>query len=66
MMLLALLRLPEANRPHFITIYYDEPDHEGHEFGPDAAADQGRGPEGGCAGRQVEGGARFQPACPST
>lgn len=32
----ALLRLPEANRPHFITIYYGEPDHEGHEFGPDA------------------------------
>ena len=34
---IALLRLPEANRPHFITIYYSEPDHEGHEFGPDAA-----------------------------
>jgi predicted AlkP superfamily pyrophosphatase or phosphodiesterase len=34
--LLALLRLPEADRPHLITIYYDEPDHEGHEFGPDA------------------------------
>jgi alkaline phosphatase D len=33
---IALLRLPDANRPHFITIYYDEPDHEGHEFGPDA------------------------------
>jgi alkaline phosphatase D len=32
----ALLKLPEANRPHFITIYYSEPDHEGHEFGPDA------------------------------
>ena len=32
----ALLRLPEANRPHFITIYYSEPDHEGHQFGPDA------------------------------
>ena len=32
----ALLRLPEAQRPHFITIYYSEPDHEGHEFGPDA------------------------------
>jgi alkaline phosphatase D len=32
----ALLRLPEADRPHFITIYYSEPDHEGHEFGPDA------------------------------
>jgi alkaline phosphatase D len=33
---IALLRLPDANRPHFITIYYDKPDHEGHEFGPDA------------------------------
>jgi predicted AlkP superfamily pyrophosphatase or phosphodiesterase len=32
----ALLRLPDASRPHFITIYYSEPDHEGHEFGPDA------------------------------
>ncbi len=32
---LALLRLPEAERPHFITIYYSEPDHEGHQFGPD-------------------------------
>jgi predicted AlkP superfamily pyrophosphatase or phosphodiesterase len=32
----ALLRLPDADRPHFITIYYSEPDHEGHEFGPDA------------------------------
>ena len=33
----ALLKLPAADRPHFITIYYSEPDHEGHEFGPDAA-----------------------------
>ena len=32
----ALLRLPETDRPHFITVYYSEPDHEGHEFGPDA------------------------------
>jgi predicted AlkP superfamily pyrophosphatase or phosphodiesterase len=32
----ALLKLPAAERPHFITIYYSEPDHEGHEFGPDA------------------------------
>jgi len=31
-----LLHLPEESRPHLITIYYDEPDHEGHEFGPDA------------------------------
>ena len=32
----ALLNLPPAERPHFITIYYSEPDHEGHAFGPDA------------------------------
>jgi predicted AlkP superfamily pyrophosphatase or phosphodiesterase len=30
------LNLPVAARPHFITLYYSEPDHEGHEFGPDA------------------------------
>jgi predicted AlkP superfamily pyrophosphatase or phosphodiesterase len=33
---LAWLHLPPADRPHFITLYYNEPDHEGHEFGPDA------------------------------
>jgi alkaline phosphatase D len=33
---LALLKLPAAKRPHFIAIYYSEPDHEGHAFGPDA------------------------------
>ncbi len=33
---LAWLKLPEADRPHFITLYYSEPDHEGHEFGPEA------------------------------
>ncbi len=32
----ALLKLPPPGRPHFIAIYYSEPDHEGHEFGPDA------------------------------
>lgn len=32
----ALLKMPEAERPHFITIYYSEPDHEGHEYGPEA------------------------------
>jgi alkaline phosphatase D len=32
----ALLRLPEDQRPHFIAIYYYEPDYEGHEYGPDA------------------------------
>ncbi len=30
------LKLPESERPHFITLYFSEPDHEGHEFGPDA------------------------------
>src|ERR1700722_7492081 len=33
---LAWLHLPPADRPHFITLYYDEPDHEGHQYGPDA------------------------------
>jgi len=33
---LTLLHLPAADRPHFIAIYFSEPDHEGHEFGPDA------------------------------
>lgn len=32
----ALLRLPEAERPHFIAIYYNAPDHDGHLYGPDA------------------------------
>jgi alkaline phosphatase D len=32
----ALLKMPETDRPHFITIYYSEPDHEGHQYGPDA------------------------------
>jgi alkaline phosphatase D len=30
------LHLPAEDRPHFITLYYDEPDHEGHQYGPDA------------------------------
>jgi predicted AlkP superfamily pyrophosphatase or phosphodiesterase len=32
----ALLSLPAADRPHFIAIYFSEPDHEGHQYGPDA------------------------------
>lgn len=32
----ALLKLPPETRPHFFTVYYSEPDHEGHMFGPDA------------------------------
>jgi predicted AlkP superfamily pyrophosphatase or phosphodiesterase len=32
----ALFHLPAEQRPHLIVIYYSEPDHEGHQFGPDA------------------------------
>jgi predicted AlkP superfamily pyrophosphatase or phosphodiesterase len=28
------LKLPESERPHFITLYFSSPDHEGHSFGP--------------------------------
>lgn len=31
------LTLPEAQRPHFITLYFPEVDKTGHQFGPDAA-----------------------------
>ncbi len=31
---LAWLRLPESERPHFITLYFSSPDHEGHLYGP--------------------------------
>ncbi|MDA4746447.1 alkaline phosphatase family protein, partial [Enterobacter hormaechei] len=27
---------PEEKRPHFITLYFPEVDHEGHHYGPDA------------------------------
>lgn len=30
------LKLPEAERPHFVTLYYSEVDHAGHQYGPDA------------------------------
>jgi alkaline phosphatase D len=33
---IALLHLPADQRPHLILMYYSEPDHEGHHFGPDA------------------------------
>ncbi len=33
---IAWLHLPPAKRPHFIALYFSEPDHEGHQFGPDA------------------------------
>jgi predicted AlkP superfamily pyrophosphatase or phosphodiesterase len=32
----AWLQLPAAQRPHFITLYYANVDHAGHQFGPDA------------------------------
>lgn len=31
---LAWLKLPENERPHFITLYFSSPDHESHEYGP--------------------------------
>ena len=30
------LNLPEATRPHFITVYFSDVDSKGHEFGPDS------------------------------
>jgi predicted AlkP superfamily pyrophosphatase or phosphodiesterase len=33
---LAWLRLPAARRPHFITLYFSDTDHAGHEYGPDS------------------------------
>jgi predicted AlkP superfamily pyrophosphatase or phosphodiesterase len=33
---IAWLRLPAEQRPHFITLYYSQVDHAGHEFGPDS------------------------------
>jgi len=30
------LKLPKAERPHFITLYFSDVDHQGHQFGPDA------------------------------
>ena len=30
------LKLPSDKRPHFITLYFPEVDHEGHGFGPDS------------------------------
>lgn len=31
---LSWLNLPPVERPHFITLYFSSPDHEGHTFGP--------------------------------
>jgi predicted AlkP superfamily pyrophosphatase or phosphodiesterase len=33
---LAWLRLPPQQRPHFITLYFADADHAGHEHGPDS------------------------------
>jgi predicted AlkP superfamily pyrophosphatase or phosphodiesterase len=41
------LGLPEAERPHMITLYYSNVDHAGHDYGPDA-------PETGVAVRHVD------------
>ena len=30
------LALPEAERPHLITVYYSNADHAGHDYGPDS------------------------------
>jgi alkaline phosphatase D len=30
------LKLPAAKRPHFVTLYFGEVDHTGHQYGPDA------------------------------
>jgi alkaline phosphatase D len=41
------LKLPEAQRPHFITLYYANVDHAGHQFGPET-------PETAAAVHQVD------------
>ena len=33
---IAWLEVPAAQRPHFITLYYSNVDHAGHEYGPDS------------------------------
>ena len=45
--IIAWLRLPPEQRPHFITLYYSNVDHAGHTSGPDA-------PETGEAVRHVD------------
>ena len=30
------LKMPEAKRPHLITLYFNDTDHQGHIYGPDA------------------------------
>ena len=38
---IAWLRMPPEQRPHFITLYYSNVDHAGHDFGPDSAQTKG-------------------------
>jgi predicted AlkP superfamily pyrophosphatase or phosphodiesterase len=45
---IAWLKLPAAERPHFITLYYSQPDSAGHETGPES-------PETAEAVRHVDG-----------
>ena len=45
---IAWLKMPEAERPHFINLYYSDADHAGHRFGPDA-------PETGAAVKKLDG-----------
>lgn len=46
--ILAWLDLPAAQRPDFLTLYFDRVDHAGHEYGPDT-------PQVDAAIRQVDG-----------
>lgn len=34
--IMAWLRLPEGQRPHFVTLYYSNVDHAAHSYGPDS------------------------------
>ncbi len=50
------LKLPESERPHFITLYFSDVDTAGHNFGPDSAeVRQAVGKVDGLAGRLWEG-----------
>jgi predicted AlkP superfamily pyrophosphatase or phosphodiesterase len=44
---IAWLRLPAEQRPHFITLYYSNVDHAGHDYGPDS-------PQTGAAVKHVD------------
>ena len=38
--IIAWLKLPPPQRPHFITLYYSNTDHAGHNYGPDSPEEQ--------------------------